>query len=267
VKQPSRLSDDRLVPLLRKQVHIIEKGLFEETRDFVSMLWTGELYYEAISRSLLSHEEEDWCKRILFGGQIELARSTNSRYNNEFVDIIRNRRSVRFWEDEKLKVPEFEQLVDAARWAPSSCNRQPCHFLLTKDKNKIRLLSEIRGQKFIINAPSCILVLINMKSYNKQESNYTPYIDAGAAVQNFLLMVHVLGLGACWVNFGPNEVFETKRQKVKKMFGIPAHYKIVSIVPIGHPKIIPLPPGRRSISNILHLEVFKEGANDHTSKL
>jgi nitroreductase len=245
------------------QVHNIEKGLVEETRDIFSVIWAGKLYYEAKKRGLLSHEEAEWCKRILFGRQIELTGGPNSRYNNEFMEIVRNRRSVRSWRNGTLKDDEFEHLVNAAKWAPSSCNRQPWYFILTRDANKIKLLSEIRGQKFIGNAPSCILVLINMQSYDKAEASYTPFLDAGAAIQNLLLMAQLLGLGACWINFGPNEVDETKSEKVKTVFRIPAHYEVVSIIPIGHPKIVPLPPGRKDLSNILHVETFKESRDDY----
>ncbi|HLE75279.1 MAG TPA: nitroreductase family protein [Candidatus Bathyarchaeia archaeon] len=263
VKQPSTLSNDRLAPMLRMQVHNIEKGLVEEASDFFSVIWARKLYYEAKKRSLLSYEEEKWCKRILFGREVELTVKSNGRYNNAFMEIVRNRRSVRSWENGKLKDNEFEHLVNVARWAPSSCNRQPWYFILTRDANKIKLLSEIRGQKSIGNAPSCILVLINMQSYDKAEASYTPFLDAGAAIQNLLLMAQILGLGACWVNFGPNEVDETKREKVKTVFRIPAHYEVVSIIPIGHPKIIPLPPGRKDLSNILHVEIFKESRDDY----
>lgn len=258
LKQPSRLSDEILEPLLYQQVHDVEKGLAEEAMDFISMMWARKLYFEAKKRNLLSHEQVEWCERVLFARQAEPASSPNKGFNDALMEVIRNRRSVRFWWSEELKENEFEQLIDAARWAPSSCNRQPWHFLLTTDKNKIKLLSEVRGQKFVANAPSCILVLINMQAYDKQEANYTPYLDAGVAIGNLLLLAHSKGLGACWVNFGRMEVTETGRKQVQVAFGIPAHYQIVSIIPIGKPRIIPRPPGRKEISNILHLEVFKK---------
>jgi len=255
--QPFRLSDDRLTLLLRVQLHIVEKGLSEETSNFILLMWTRELYFEAKNRDLLSQEEIGWCERILFGRQTKIIGKTKTEFKHELIKIIKNRRSLRFWTSEKLRHDEFEQLVDAARWAPSSCNRQPCHFLLTNDKNKIDLLSEVRGQKFIRNASSCILVLINMRFYDEKEVAYTPYLDAGAAIQNLLLMAHTLGLGACWVNFGSQEVNEAKREKLKAVFNIPAQYKIISLIPIGHPQFLSQPPGRKAVSDMLHVEILK----------
>ena len=257
IMQPFRLSNDRLTSLLRMQLHNIEKGLSEETSDFILFIWTRELYFEAKKRNLLSQEEKNWCKRILFGKQTETIDKKEDIH--DLLKIIKNRRSIRFWKSEQLQREEFERLVDAARWAPSSCNRQPVSFLLTNDKTKIALLSEVRGQKFIENASSCILVFINMQFYNEKEAAYTPYLDAGAAIQNLLLMAYELGLGACWVNFGSLEVNEAKKEKLKAVFNIPYQYKIVSLVPIGHTDFLPPPPGRKNISDMLHYEVLKLG--------
>ena len=259
-KQPSNLSDTRLESLLHQQVHFIEKGLdVEKGSDYVLMIWVRKLYFEALKRKLLSQEENEWCERILLGRQVDLKIYPPSKSSDdEFTKIVRSRRSIRFWEAKKLKKEEFEQLVDSARWAPSSCNRQPCYFLLARDTSKIKLLSDARGQKFVENAPNCILVLINTKIYDKQEVTYTPYLDVGAAIQNLLLKAQTLGLGACWVNFGTKEVPASKRRKVKAAFEIPAHHEIISIIPIGIPKRVPLPPGRKSISNISKLEGFRK---------
>jgi nitroreductase len=258
VKPPSTLSDAKLAPLLRSKVHNIEKGLVEGSNDLLSMTSARRLYCEAKKRNLLSQEEEKWCGRILFGQEAVSNDKLNSGSDREFMEIVENRRSVRIWENAALEENEFEHLLSAARWAPSSCNRQPLHFVLTKDKHKIKLLADVRGQKFIENSPNCIIVIANMTSYSEAEASYTPYLDAGAAIQNLLLMAHVLGLGACWVNFGPNEVNETNKEKVRTAFGIPKHYKIVSIIPIGCPKIVPIPPGRKDLHSILNVETFKE---------
>lgn len=255
-KQPSKLSDTRLLLLLRQKVHSIEKGLLEKTSDFVSIIWIRGLYSEALKRNILSKEEDEWCKRVLIGKQIKLMNNSNKGVCDEFTKIIKGRRSIRSWKPGKLKKKEFEQLVDSARWAPSSCNKQPCFFILTRDKKKIKLLCEARDQKFIGNSPNCILVLVNTQMYTKQEVSYTPYLDAAAAIQNLLLKAQTLGLGACWVNFGTKDVPSTKRRKVKSAFNIPSHYEIISIIPIGIPKYIPLPPGRKNIPSMSKLDKF-----------
>ena len=260
LKDTNKFSNEKLEALLRARVHAIEKhGNIEETTDFLSMVWGRKLYHEAKKRKILSSEEIEWCETILFGKQV-IKMQTQITYeglDNKLFDIIKERRSIRTWQDVELDEKKFELLLDAAKWAPSSSHRQPWHFLLTRDKEKINMLSEIRGQKFVKNAPNCILALINMKAYKGEEIYYTPYLDAGAAIQNLLLMAHSMGLGACWVNFGKMEVSSTKLDKVKKVFGIPKDIQIVSIIPIGKlTGTLSIAPGRKDTKNIMHIEKF-----------
>lgn len=261
VKNPKKLSNGKLEALLGARVHAIEKhGNIENSTDFYSMIWARKLYHEARKRELLSNEEIRWHENILFGKQIEHkpTSSTNSLDESVLLDILKDRRSIRLWQEDELTEKEFEMLVNAAKWAPSSSHRQPWHFLLTRDKEKIKILAELRDQKFVGKAPNCILVLINLQAYTGVEINYTPYLDAAAAIQNLLLMAHVNGLGACWVNFGKKEIPDVKKMnKIKSLFEIPDHVQIISIIPIGR---LPLkehrPPGRRNTSDIMHIEKY-----------
>lgn len=261
LKNTKKLSNEKLEALLRARVHAIEKhGNIENSTDFYSMIWGRKLYHEAKKRKILSKEETEWFENVLFGKQIEQKAYSLSKTHDDtsLLDIIKDRRSIRSWQEGELTERDFEILINAAKWAPSSSHRQPWHFLLTRDKNKIKILSEIRGQKFVENAPNCILALINLQAYKGEEVNYTPYLDAGAAIQNLLLMAHINRFGACWVNFGKKEVPEVKKmKKIKLLFGIPEHFQIISIIPIGKlPLTKPHPPGRKKTTDIIHLEKF-----------
>jgi len=258
-KNPKKLTNGKLEALLRARVHAIEKqGNIEETTDFLSMIWSRQLYHEAKKREILSLEELEWCDNVLFGKKIKNEiRELSTSHQAQLLDIIKERRSIRSWQEGKLTKEEFELLVNAAKWAPSSSHRQPWHFLLTNDRDKIKMLSEFRDQKFVNGAPNCILALINLETYNSEEVNYTPYLDAGAAIQNLLLMAHSMGFGACWVNFGKMEVPDDKMERIKNIFGIPNDFIIVSIIPIG--KLngkIPTAPGRKKTTDITHMGVF-----------
>ena len=261
LKNPKKLSNGKLEALLGARVHAIEKhGNIENSTDFYSLIWARKLYHEARRREILSNEEIIWLENVLFGKQIEqkIISSAKSLEKTILPDIIKDRRSIRSWQEDKLTEKEFEKLINAAKWAPSSSHRQPWHFLLTRDKEKIKVLAEIRGQKFVGNAPNCILVLINFQAYTGVEKNYTPYLDAAAAIQNLLLMAHFNGLGACWVNFGKKEIPDVKKMnKIKTLFNIPDHVQLISIIPIGRlPSTKPHPPGRKKTSEIMHLEKF-----------
>jgi nitroreductase len=57
--------------------------------------------------------------------------------------------------------------------------------------------------------------------------------DTAAAIENMLLMITALGLGACWVIALCFDVRDEER--AKELLGIPEGFKAVSIISIGHP--------------------------------
>ena len=252
-----RLSNEELKKRLRPIIHVLEKRISEEKTDFLRKYHAHKLYFEAKKRDILSSDEINWCEHVLFGKTRIIKRRTNKKGKN-FSDIVIDRRSVRDWQNSKIPNELFEELVECAKWAPSSCNNQPWHFIITNNPKKIGLLNQIKKQKFIEKAPYCILVLVNRNNYGREESfNYFSGLDSGAAIQNLLLKAEEIGLGACWVNWNPTSIDKSNEKKVKEAFKIPEKLKIISIIPIGKPKKQPNPPGRKGTNEILHFEVFK----------
>lgn len=256
-KKILKFTDGRVESLLRANIHVIEKELIENNVNFQNMIYARMFYFEALKRNLISQDEINWCQKVLFGKVNQSSKDVFYKKDNSFNDILKQRRSIRRWKDIKITKEEFEQLVDAARWAPSSCNRQPCYFILIQDKDRIEFLSKLRGQDFIKKAPSCILVLINLQAYNELTKYYFAFLDAGVAIQNMLLMAESMGLGACFVNFAPTNDFKMQKEKLSNVFNIPINFEPICIIPIGIAQEKPTPPGRKDVSTIMHFETFK----------
>ncbi len=254
-----RYSDKKLLPQLRSQVHVLEKRIGEGETNFLKVISARRLYFEAKNRDLLSLDEIDWCNHVLFGKSRhqKISDKDNNEMSSDLSTIIENRRSVRFWQESDISEEVFKELVEAAKWAPSSCNKQPWRFIVTSDKEKIKLLYTVKGQKFIKDAPYCILVIIDKNSYgNEDDFRYFSGLDAGAAIQNLLLKAEELGLGACWVNWTPTSVSNNQNQKVKETFKIPSDFDVISIIPIGKPKEKPSAPSRKDTEKILYFKNF-----------
>jgi len=251
------LSKKQLKYQLRKDVHALEKNKRKKRRySLYRLLRTEDIYMEAKRKELLSKREIEWCESVIYGK----SNSDKEEYHSESIEevdkVIKNRRSVRgSWEREPLQEEDFRELVEIARWSPSACNRQSWDFMLTNDKEKIKLLANQRG-KWIENAPSCILVSVDLNAYKKVERNYTPYLDAGSVIQTLLLKAEVMGYGACWVNFGELEVDDEARQDINDLFSLPSEQKIVSIIPIGKYKKKPNPPGRKDPESMMYYEEY-----------
>lgn len=145
---------------------------------------------------------------------------------------------------------KLDELLEAAKWAPSAGNMQARDFILVREqKTKEEIAKAALNQGFISEAPLVIIACANKRKSSKKygsrgESLYSIQ-DATIAVQNILLVAHSIALGSCWVGAFDEE-------KVKEILEIPEGVRPIAIVPIGYPAEDPTPPTRR-------IDVHEEG--------
>ncbi|GAJ12851.1 unnamed protein product, partial [marine sediment metagenome] len=81
----------------------------------------------------------------------------------EFKDIIQKRRSVREFTDEPVSDEKLRRVLEAARLAPSASNRQDWKFVVVKDTNKRKALTQVaNNQAFVGQAPIIIVAVALM---------------------------------------------------------------------------------------------------------
>lgn len=173
----------------------------------------------------------------------ELRPHTVPNRAGNLATLLHSRRSVRAYQARPVEREQLEQILEAARWAPSPHGRQPWRFVvLTRQEPKIALADamgetwrknlEMDGQateivntrlekshQRILHAPAIIipcLYLEDMDHYpdeKRQADETTMAVQSlGAAIQNMLLMAYDLGLDAGWMCaplFCPQVVCET----------------------------------------------------------
>lgn len=145
----------------------------------------------------------------------------------EFFEVIHKRRSVRYFKEEPVPEELVEKIIDAARWAPTACNRQAYRFIRLNDKKILRKLVEAFSSYYIEKSPVVILVCYSNRTDNVE---YRDYIQSvGAVIQNMQLAAAALGLGAAWSDTLPPKNY------VRKLLKIPWHYDPFAIVSIGYP--------------------------------
>lgn len=149
---------------------------------------------------------------------------------NNLAALLRNRRSVRQYSDRPVADEQIEQVLEAARWAPSPHGRQPWRFVvLTQTETKLRLIESMgatwqqnlemdkqapeiinirreKSRQRILQAPVIILpclYLEDLDQYPDERRQNDEKIMAiqsiGAAIQNMLLMAYDLGLDGGWM--------------------------------------------------------------------
>lgn len=151
------------------------------------------------------------------------------------LKIIQDRRSVRDFEDIQIEESKLNLLVDAARWAPSSCNRQSTKFMFISDDEGKKKLESIStgGKGFASSAPVIAILLSDLSIYNLPYERNLAYVDAALASQNFMLQASSMGLGTCYLNWAlPNPEDDIE---LYRAFNIPEKMIIVGLIPVGIP--------------------------------
>lgn len=199
------------------------------------------------------------------------------------MKVIQDRRSVREFTVEPISDHELDMILEAARQAPSGENAQPWRFIVVKDEALRKKMGAIAGggsgrrftaefvtkkmqerfanlqdeakkkaafekltsgnvSAFMAEAPVNIIVC------GKKDVWDTPY-DTSAAIENILLMVTGLGLGACWVIAPCIDIRDEER--MKELLGIPEGYKAISVISVGHQTRIHRPRPRLPIKELV----------------
>ncbi len=82
-------------------------------------------------------------------------------------DAMKTRRSIRKFLPDDISDEMVEQMLEAARLAPSASNRQPWRFIVTRDKDIKKELRRIcMQQKFIEEAPVVFVCFGDMRRYS-----------------------------------------------------------------------------------------------------
>jgi len=188
-------------------------------------------------------------------------------------NMIKDRRSIRKYLDRPVPQRTIEEILDAARWAPSAHNAQPWRLTVLADKSVKHELAkamaeswaedtakdglEIEDDKLnnridrFTNAPVLILACLSIDDMNKfsDEKRQTTERDLamqsiGAAIQNMLLTAHMNGLGTCWF-CAPAFCKET----VTKVLKIPDQIEPEALITMGYPAEKPPAPPRKLLAD------------------
>lgn len=139
-------------------------------------------------------------------------------------DAIKRRKSVREYDDRPVPEDVLERVLEAGRLAPSAMNYQPWHFVVVRDPEKRRALSEGRYAKFLAQSPVVIVGL-----GDKARSPEWHVVDTTIALQQMVLAATAEGLGTCWIG----SFYE---DRVRTTLDVPERFAIVAMLALGYPK-------------------------------
>jgi len=92
----------------------------------------------------------------------------------ECIEALLTRRSIRRFRDEEVPLKRVIEAINVARYAPSAKNSQPWRFIVVKDPQLLRRLSELStGARPLANASLAVVVIAN-----KDESPHPTLLTA-----------------------------------------------------------------------------------------
>lgn len=149
----------------------------------------------------------------------------------ELKEALLRRRSVRKFTDEPVSEEMIEELLHAAMSGPSACNRKPWEFYVVTNEGKLEeLKSASRFTK--MSSKLAIIVCGNLTRALPMKMASYWIQDCSAAIENILLRVTDLGLGAVWCGLHPQKGAE---ERVRQMLDIPKTQIPLGLIIIGHP--------------------------------
>ena len=145
------------------------------------------------------------------------------------IDTIYDRRSVRKYLDKPVNPDLVDEILRAGMYAPSGVNKQPWHFVVFNEKEKIAELKNLHPYaSALATAPVCIMVC------GDTDLEMAPgfYItDCSAATENMLLAAKALGLDTCWMGIYP---WEELTETFAKTYNLPKNVKPFCLVSLGY---------------------------------
>ena len=197
---------------------------------------------------------------------------------NPVLKAIKERRSIRRFEDKDVEQTKIDQILKAATWAPSANNDQPWKFVVVRSKETTEKVLNVfldrmkdyfeshgipldRIKAFwsgIFSAPVHIFAFCDTSVVEIEEGFEETQVlwstqAVSAACQNILLAAHASGLGSVWA--GASLAVE---DEIKDMLGVPDEVRLMTVIAIGYPAYESLPPVRKPLSDVMFFEKWEK---------
>jgi nitroreductase len=197
-------------------------------RQYPTAAWTFRWVAAGIKRATLYHQ------------------LVSRRQTVEFSELISKRYSVRAYKPDPVENEKLEQVLQAARLAPTAANRQPFQLIVIPTQGREAELRRIYDREWFTQAPIVICACaVPAQGWvrGSDGKNYT-LVDVAIAVDHLILAATDLGLGTCWIAaFDP--------LAARQVLGLPDGVEPIVLTPLGYPADQPRPKERKPLSDLV----------------
>jgi nitroreductase len=165
-----------------------------------------------------------------------------------FNELINKRYSVRAYKSDKVEDEKLQQVLNAARLAPTAANRQPIQFIVIHTMGRERELNRIYQREWFSKAPIVICACaVPSQAWSRMDNKNYSEVDVTIAMDHMVLAATDLGLGTCWIAaFDP--------AAAREVLGLPNGVEPIAFTPLGYPADQPKPKKRKELSELVRYE-------------
>ena len=149
-----------------------------------------------------------------------------------FYDLVKNRRSIRKYEDRVVEQEKIDSILRSALMSPASKRTNGWEFIVVDDRELLQKMSTCRelGSKFVADAPMAIVVCAS------PEKSDVWFEDASIAALIIQLAAADLELSSCWVQVynRMHTETETAGEYIRGLLNIPDNLEVLNIVTLGY---------------------------------
>ena len=151
----------------------------------------------------------------------------------QVYEAIKERRTIRIFDQKAIKNKDLLQIIDCARLAPFGANIQSLKYKIVSDeKTRRAMFPYIKYAGYIPDwnpkfeqTPTTFIVVVND---TKIKPTATTECASGAAIMSMCLGAKELGIDSCWLG-------AIDRKEIKTMLKLDEEYDITYLLGLGYP--------------------------------
>ena len=166
----------------------------------------------------------------------------------DFSQLVKERYSVRGYKPDPIEDKKLQQVLEAARQAPTAANMQPFQLIVIHTEGRAADLRRIYDRDWFVSAP-LVIVGCNIPSkawIRDDKANYS-VVDIAIVMDHLILQAAALGLGTCWIG-------AFNADATRQILGLPEGVDPIVMPPLGYPDAPPRGTERKPLEQLVRYE-------------
>ena len=163
----------------------------------------------------------------------------------QFLELAKKRYSVRAYKADPVEDNKLEQILEAARLAPTAANRQPFQIIVTHTAGKEAVLGRIYARPWFVQSPLVICVCgILSQAWVRRDGKSFCDVDVAIVMDHLTLAAADIGLGTCWIA-------ALDEREIRNLLSVPDELRVLVVMPVGYTDSWPEARPRKALEEIV----------------